>query len=134
MQTFLQRVQNYAMSMAISVIVRMFRKDGTDFAKEIGQEMQSSRTGVASSAALIVTADWAIEYPQPMPPRVHVSCSASPIRVIHPKLLALVYQRITMFFWCLDATEHIFGMLLDLLEWQRQADFSNSGSHDLDTC
>ena len=78
LQTFLQRGQNYVMSMAIAVIVRMFRKDEIDFAQRIGQEMQSIRTGVASSAALIVTADWALEYPQPMPPRVHVSCLARP--------------------------------------------------------
>lgn len=70
------------MSMAIAVIVRMFKKDETNFAEKIGQEMQSIRTGVASSAALIVTADWALEYPQPMPPRVHVSCLTWPHMVM----------------------------------------------------
>ncbi len=74
LQTFFQRVQNYAMSVAINIIVSSYKGDEYKFAKQIGQEVQSARTGVASSAALIVTADWGIEYPQPMPPLVHVGC------------------------------------------------------------
>ena len=72
LQTLLQRVKNYCLSIAVGMIVSTW-KDGINFANKIGQEMRSTSTGVSSSAALIVTADWAIEYPQPMPPRVHVS-------------------------------------------------------------
>ena len=67
------------MYIVTNILVSAFRKDERLFAQEIGEEVQSIKTGVASSAALIVTTDWAIEYPQAMPPNVHVSCTALPI-------------------------------------------------------
>lgn len=67
------------MYIVTNMLVSSFLGDERKFAREIGQEMQSIKTGVASSAALIVTTDWAIEYPQAMPPSVHVSCTPMPL-------------------------------------------------------
>ena len=78
LQRFIQRLQNYIVYVLTrATIIRGKVADERNFAKKIGQEAPSF---AASSAALIVTTDWAIEFAQPVPPRVHVrflSCAAA---------------------------------------------------------
>lgn len=75
MQSFLQRVQNYVTNIFVKqmLIKRMLKAKQQEFVAESGQSYKTFKTGKSTAAAVIVVTDWALQFPQPMPPRVHVS-------------------------------------------------------------
>ncbi len=78
MQGFLQRCQNYLSKTVVEqVIMRLARNIQRQFMRESGLRVHAYEQGLSTSAAAIVAADWAIEYPHPIPPKVHVSLRAS---------------------------------------------------------
>ena len=42
------------------------------FVKETGQSFRQYETGVTNAAAIVVVSDWTLDYPRPVPPKVHV--------------------------------------------------------------
>lgn len=73
MQSFWQRVQNYLTSFLTPLLQRQIDASQDAFIKETGCSFRLHETGLSSAAAVIAVVDWALEYPQPVPPRVHVS-------------------------------------------------------------
>ena len=75
MQSFLQRVQNYFTNLFVKqmLIKRMLKAKQQEFVKESGQSYTTYKTGISTAAAVIVVTDWALQFPQLLPPRVHVS-------------------------------------------------------------
>ena len=43
------------------------------FVSRTGQSIRSFDQGMTGAAAVVVNADWAIEFPVAMPPKIHVS-------------------------------------------------------------
>ena len=73
LQTFKQRVYNYLHYFDLEKLVQAISKDQAAFAKLTGLRLPFQEKGKATSAATITVTDFAIEYPSPMPPRMHVS-------------------------------------------------------------
>ena len=46
------------------------------FVKETGQSFRQYETGVTNAAAVVVVSDWTLDYPRPVPPKVHVGLPA----------------------------------------------------------
>ena len=78
MQKFLQRVQNQIANWFVRVVLmnRMLAAKQRELVKETGRSWKTYETGISTAAALIVTADWGLQFPAPMPPKVHVSLCA----------------------------------------------------------
>ncbi len=47
--------------------------DVAAFTRETGQHLRFYDEGVSTSVAIIAPVDWALEFPQPVSPRIHVS-------------------------------------------------------------
>lgn len=74
MQGFLQRCQNYLAKTLIEQIpIRAAQAHQRQFMRQSGLNVQAFKQGYSTAAAAIVSADWALEYPYPMSPKVHVS-------------------------------------------------------------
>lgn len=75
MQSFLQRVQNYCINIFVKQILlkRLVKAKQQEFVTESSRSYKTFETGTSTAAAVIVVTDWALQIPQPMPPRVHVS-------------------------------------------------------------
>ena len=74
MQSFLQRCQNYVQKTIIEQIpMRLTRANQRQFMRESGLRVRTYEQGYSSSVAAIFAADWALEYPHPVSPKVHVS-------------------------------------------------------------
>ena len=74
LQTFWQRLQNYIQYQLVKNVVRARRANVAEFAKQTGLKLRFYDKGISTAAAVIATVDWALEFPQPMPPRIHVCC------------------------------------------------------------
>ena len=95
LQGFLQRCQNYlSKAVAEQVIMRLARNNQQQFMQESGLHVRAYDQGFSTSPAAIIAADWALEYPHPMPPKVHV-------RLHHPAHMHLVTSQ------CHDCQTHI---------------------------
>ncbi|KAL0022994.1 hypothetical protein WJX79_004166 [Trebouxia sp. C0005] len=71
--TFLQRVRNYLQAWLVRVLVMRVSDDHTRrFCIKTGQRIRSFEQGTTGAAAVIVSADWAVEHPFPMPPKVQM--------------------------------------------------------------
>ena len=75
MQSFLQRVQNYFLNIFVKqmLLKRLVKAKQQEFVSESGRSYKTFETGTSTAAAVIVVTDWALQVPQPMPPRIHVS-------------------------------------------------------------
>ena len=83
LQSFFQRCQNYVQKTVIEQIpMRLTRGNQRQFMRESGLRVRSYEQGFSTSVASIFAADWAIEYPHPVSPRVHVSLLA-PLITLH---------------------------------------------------
>ncbi len=80
MQNFWQRVQNYLMSFLTPMLQSSIDASQHKFIKQTGHSFRLNETGLSTSAAVIAVVDWALEFPQPMPPRMHVSVLQEPDR------------------------------------------------------
>lgn len=70
---FLQRCQNYLQKIIIEQVpMRLIRKNQKTFMKESGLRVQTYEQGYSASVAGISAGDWAIEFPHPMVPKVHL--------------------------------------------------------------
>ena len=70
---FLQRCQNYLSKAVVEqVIMRLARNNQQQFMQESGLRVRAYEQGFSTSAAAIIAADWALEHPHPIPPKVHV--------------------------------------------------------------
>ncbi|DBB11136.1 TPA: hypothetical protein ACH3X3_006595 [Trebouxia sp. C0006] len=70
---FLQRCQNYLSKAVVEqVIMRLARNNQQQFMQESGLRVRAYEQGFSTSAAAIIAADWALEYPHPIPPKVHM--------------------------------------------------------------
>ncbi|KAL0052620.1 hypothetical protein WJX82_004873 [Trebouxia sp. C0006] len=71
--TFLQRTRNYLQAWLVRLLVMRVSDDHTRrFCIKTGQRIRSFEQGTTGAAAVIVSADWAIEHPFPMPPKVQI--------------------------------------------------------------
>ena len=74
MQSFLQRCQNYVQKIIIEQIpMRLTRANQRQFMRESGLRVRTYEQGYSTAVAAIFAADWALEYPHPVSPKVHVS-------------------------------------------------------------
>lgn len=73
LQSFLQRVQNYLCSLQDRWMMREFTATSMAFVKKSGYLVCNVKEKTSSAVATIVAADWTIEFPQPIPPTIHVS-------------------------------------------------------------
>ena len=74
MQSFLQRCQNYVQKVIIEQIpMRLTRASQRQFMRESGLRVRTYEQGYSTAVAAIFAADWALEYPHPVSPKVHVS-------------------------------------------------------------
>ncbi len=75
MQSYLQRVQNFVTNIFVKhfLLATMLKEKQREFVMESGYSYKIYETGRSTAAAVIVVTDWALQFPQPMPPRVHVS-------------------------------------------------------------
>lgn len=74
MQGFLQRCQNYLSKAVLKqVIMRLARNNQQQFMQESGLRVRAYEQGFSTSAAAIIAADWALEYPHLTPPKAHAS-------------------------------------------------------------
>lgn len=73
MQNFWQRVRNYLVAVVVSLVVsKPVQAEFATFGRETGRKFGVLQDGASKSAALISIVDWALEYPFPVPPRIHV--------------------------------------------------------------
>ncbi len=77
MQTFWQRMRNYIQNTIVKVLLLPPVKADQQRVQSTGQSFRTFETGVASSAAAIAVGDWSLKFPQPMPPKLHVSSAFS---------------------------------------------------------
>ncbi|KAL0043684.1 hypothetical protein WJX82_007403 [Trebouxia sp. C0006] len=80
--SFWQRVQNYLMSFLTLLLQRQVNASQDEFIKRTGHSFRLHDTGISSAAAFIAVVDWALEYPRPVPPRVHM---VGPVLAQDPK-------------------------------------------------
>ena len=74
LQSFLQRCQNYLQKVLIEQIpMRLTSSNQRQFMRESGVRVRTYEQGYSTSVAAIFAADWALEYPHPVSPKVHVS-------------------------------------------------------------
>ena len=118
MQGFLQRCQNYLSKAVVEqFIMRLARNNQQQFMQESGLRVRAYEQGFSTSAAAIIAADWALEYPHPIPPKVHVSLyhSARMHLVtsqccgcqVHTQGLSAVYPHAThLSVWCVASHFH----------------------------
>lgn len=73
-QSFLQRCQNYLQKVLIEQIpMRLTSSNQRQFMRESGLRVRTYEQGYSTSSAAIFAADWALEYPHPVSPKVQVS-------------------------------------------------------------
>ncbi len=73
LQTFLQRVQNYLQLILLRLlVVPSLMAPINNFVKEEGLDYPPYQSGWHHSLASIAVGDWALEFPYPFPPNVHV--------------------------------------------------------------
>lgn len=120
MQGFLQTCQNYLSKAVVEqVIMRLARNNQQQFMQESGLRVRAYEQGFSTSAAAILAADWALEYPHPIPPKVHVSLHHSAQmhlvasqcheceRYIHIRLLQpFSHIQTSLHFWCVASRSH----------------------------
>lgn len=74
MQTFWQRVHNYLQNVVVNLLViPPIRGDQRSVIQKTGQSFRTYESGLSTSAAAIAVGDWALEWPLPLPPKIHVS-------------------------------------------------------------
>ena len=86
MQSFLQRVHNFVANLFVKqfLIAKMLKAKQREFVMESGYSYKTYETGKSTAAAVIVVTDWALQFPQPTPPRVHVSLSTNCMHILYP--------------------------------------------------
>lgn len=79
LQGFWQRLQNYQCSQRCKRMAPVLNTSKRDFIEKLGFKLRSTGNNAQLSYAVatIVAVDWAIEFPQPMPPSVHVITALS---------------------------------------------------------
>ncbi|KAL0039373.1 hypothetical protein WJX79_005388 [Trebouxia sp. C0005] len=71
--SFLQRCQNYLQKVLIEQIpMRLNAGKQRQFMRESGLRVRTYEQGYSTSVAAIFAADWALEYPHPVSPKVHM--------------------------------------------------------------
>ncbi|KAL0053413.1 hypothetical protein WJX82_005386 [Trebouxia sp. C0006] len=71
--SFLQRCQNYLQKVLIEQIpMRLTSSNQRQFMRESGVRVRTYEQGYSTSVAAIFAADWALEYPHPVSPKVHM--------------------------------------------------------------
>ena len=96
LQTFLQRCKNFLQGTAATYLVMpKIESSKKQFMKESGLRVKSYEQGYSAAVAAISAADWAIEFPRPMPPNVQVSPAPNHV-VVYP----------TERLWSMFSTEH----------------------------
>ncbi len=71
-------MRNYLQAWLVRVLVMRVSDDHTRrFCIKTGQRIRSFEQGTTGAAAVIVSADWALEHPFPMPPKVQVDHSVT---------------------------------------------------------
>ena len=74
MQGFWQRMQNYLQCNLLNFLLTFSNSRAERaLSKSFGYDMDGSWARRSTSAALIAGGDWALEYPFPLPPKIHVS-------------------------------------------------------------
>ncbi len=75
LQTFTQRLRNYLQCLLVKHVL-MADKSGAErkLTQRYGYDVDGSWTARSYAPAAILGSDWALEYPLPIPPRVHVGC------------------------------------------------------------
>ena len=73
-QSFWQRGRNYLQNVLVrNALLPTIRASQKQFVQSTGHSFKTYETGVSSSAAAIAVGDWSLEFPVPLPPKVHVS-------------------------------------------------------------
>ena len=73
-------MQNYLLKQLVALVMSGQVSSMNEFVKKTGQSFKEHEETWSSSAAVVVVSDFALDYPRPLPPKVHVSefiCSAS---------------------------------------------------------
>ena len=73
MQSFWQRLQNYIMKNLVAFMMTSQVNSIKDFVRQTGQSFREHDTTRSSAAAVVVTSDFALDYPRPIAPKLHVS-------------------------------------------------------------
>ena len=71
-QTFWQRVHNLLQRELLKTLMNTIAASQARFVEEAGLELRSKMVDVSRMAAAISVEDWALAYPQPLPPTMHV--------------------------------------------------------------
>ena len=89
LQGFWGRVQNYLQYLLMETLVMSDASSAErQLSNEFGYTADGRPTRQSTAAAMIATGDWALEYPFPLPPKVHVSfkckweCLANDFKVV----------------------------------------------------
>lgn len=94
--SYLQRVQNFVTNIFVKhfLLAKMLKEKQREFVMESGYSYKTYETGRSTAAAVIVVTDWALQFPQPMPPRVHLvgSVLAEDARPLPAELSAFLDQ------------------------------------------
>ena len=72
LQNFWQRIRNYIQRQLLQQMQLSALADVAAFSRETGQRLRFHDEGVSTSVAIVAPVDWALEFPQPLPPRIHV--------------------------------------------------------------
>ncbi len=73
LQNFWQRIRNYIQRQLLQQMQRSALADVAAFTRETGRRLRFYDEGVSTSVAIVAPVDFALEFPQPLPPRIHVS-------------------------------------------------------------
>lgn len=73
LQTFWQRVRNLLQRELLKILMSAIAVSQAHFGEKAGLELHSHTVDVSRMAAAISVEDWALAYPQPLPPTMHVS-------------------------------------------------------------
>ena len=74
MQSFFERCQNWLQAVFLEQIAMRLNKWNQErFMREAGLRVKRFEQGYSNAVAAISSADWALEYPHPVPPKLHVS-------------------------------------------------------------
>ena len=77
MQSFFERCQNWLQATFLEQIaMRLNKRNQERFMREAGLKVKRFEQGYTTAVAAISSADWALEFPHPVPPNMHVSLIA----------------------------------------------------------
>jgi hypothetical protein len=78
LQTFWQRCKNFILStFARHLVMPQIERNKHQFMKESGLHVHSFENCFSSAVTAISTADWALEFPRPVPPNIQVNSCKS---------------------------------------------------------